>query len=81
MIRFAFFDRDGTLLYRDPSLSAQINARVREWTGGDFSAPCDIDALFAEAGYPDAFSFGTVKTKTRASAKSAHSGFDFTRSA
>ena len=55
MIRFAFFDRDGTLLYRDPSLSAQINARVREWTGGDFSAPCDIYALFAEAGYPDAF--------------------------
>ena len=57
MIRFAFFDRDGVLIYRDPALSAQVNARVREWTGGDFSAPCDMDALFAEANYPDAFFF------------------------
>ena len=35
MIRFAFFDRDGVLIYRDPALSAQVNARVREWTGSD----------------------------------------------
>ena len=57
MIRFAFFDRDGVLIYRDPALSAQVNARVREWTGSDFSAPCDMDALFAEANYPGTFFF------------------------
>ena len=56
-LRYAFFDRDGVLIYRDPALSAQVNARVREWTGGDFSAPCDMDALFAEANYPGAFFF------------------------
>lgn len=48
-VRFcaAFFDRDQTLLYMDPSLRAERNARIEAWSGKPFTlTPAEMMELF-----------------------------------
>ena len=48
-VRFcaAFFDRDQTLLYMDPSLRAERNARIEAWSGKPFTlTPAETMELF-----------------------------------
>lgn len=48
-VRFcaAFFDRDQTLLYADPALRAERNARIEAWSGKPFTlTPAEMMELF-----------------------------------
>lgn len=48
-VRFcaAFFDRDQTLLYMDPALRAERNARIEAWSGKPFTlTPAEMMELF-----------------------------------
>ncbi len=54
MLNTVFFDRDGTLLHRDPALRDKATALIRSWGGADFRWP-DYEenvALFDRAGFP-----------------------------
>ena len=43
----AFFDRDQTLLYADPALRAERNARIEAWSGKPFTlTPAEMMELF-----------------------------------
>jgi len=54
MLNTVFFDRDGTLLHRDPALRAKATELIRGWGGADFRWPSHEEsmALFDRAEFP-----------------------------